>query len=57
MNEEPYTGGPYLQIDHIKNESKLKNVGTALHELAFRESVKLGGYGKIHKISSKMTHP
>ncbi len=48
----------YLDLEFIHNDFGygMKNIGTALHEFAFRESVRLGAYGKIHISINQRSH-
>ncbi len=55
---QDYLIDSYLDLEFINNDIGygIKNIGTALHEFAFRESVRLGGYGKVHISVNQRSH-
>jgi hypothetical protein len=58
LMEDLLASGPYIYVEHIQSYVRgyIKNVGTALHEFAFRESVRLGGYGKVKLSVNEQSH-
>lgn len=54
--EHPYKNCKYLYINHMENSSRLKHVGSALHEYAFRMSIAFGAQGRVRFIAVRNSH-
>jgi hypothetical protein len=54
--EHPYKHSKYLYIENMRNISKEKHVGNALHEYAFRMSIAYGAEGRIRFDAVRNTH-